>query len=90
MKTDILKLCSGTFLPNSISDRWCASSSQDRLDGTVVANWLRSIGETVVSNRDTGRNGEAVTASGYVVSTKLNVPVFPADASRTAINSSAL
>jgi len=39
------------------------------LDGSDVANWLTSIGETVVSNRDTGGHGEAVTESGFVVST---------------------
>jgi hypothetical protein len=69
MTTDILKLCDGKFLPGNISDGWCAARPQDRMDGTCVADWLRGIGETVVSNRDTGRNGEAVTASGYVVST---------------------
>lgn len=69
MQTNILKLCEGRFLPNSISDSWCSTRPQDRMNGACVAEWLRNIGETVVSNRDTGRNGEAVTASGYVVST---------------------
>lgn len=39
------------------------------LDGSDVAEWLESIGETVISNKDTGRNGIAYTASGYSVST---------------------
>lgn len=39
------------------------------LDGSDVANWLRSIGEQVVDNHDTGRCGIAITVSGYRVST---------------------
>lgn len=39
------------------------------LDGSDVAEWLERHGYAVVSNRDTGRNGEATTACGMNVST---------------------
>ena len=39
------------------------------LDGSDVAEWLESIGETVTHHENTGRNGIAHTASGYSVST---------------------
>jgi hypothetical protein len=69
MTSFFLQTYENTFLPCPISDAWHAAKSEDLMDGTVVADWLRSIGETVISNRDTGRNGEASTASGYTVST---------------------
>ncbi len=53
----------GKYLPSR------GATAFNTLDGSDVLKWLESIGETVVSNRDTGRNGEAVTKSGYVVST---------------------
>lgn len=43
------------------------------LDGSDVAKWLESIGEKVVSFHDTGRNGLAITESGYRVSTNGHV-----------------
>ena len=39
------------------------------LDGSGVAAWLKSQGYTVVKHYDTGRNGIAITADGYKVST---------------------
>ena len=39
------------------------------LDGIDVARWLEAQGYDVASNRDTGRNGEAITTCGIVVST---------------------
>ena len=51
------------FLPSSISDQFRS------LDGADVAAWLASQGYKVLFHEDTGRNGEAVTACGWVVST---------------------
>lgn len=39
------------------------------LDGSDVAAWLVEAGYTVTGYRDTGRNGQAETACGLVVST---------------------
>lgn len=63
MAHKLLKQHVGDFLPHAISDRFSS------LDGTDVAEWLHSIGETVLANYDTGRCGLAVTESGYQVST---------------------
>lgn len=49
----------GQYLPDIFST----------LDGSDVKTWLESQGYVVVSNRDTGRNGIAVTACGIEVST---------------------
>jgi len=43
------------------------------LDGSDVANWLRAQGYSVASHRDTGRNGLAITACGFKVSTNGHV-----------------
>jgi hypothetical protein len=43
------------------------------LDGSDVAQWLKQNGYTVTSNRDTGRNGIAITACGFSVSTNGHV-----------------
>jgi hypothetical protein len=59
----ILEKHNERFLPHSISDKF------NTMNGSCVAKWLESIGEEVVSHKDTGRNGEAVTESGFVVST---------------------
>ena len=39
------------------------------LDGSTVRAVLEANGYEVISNRDTGSNGEAVTACGFIVST---------------------
>jgi hypothetical protein len=54
----------GAFLPSSIGYRECAD-----INGTEARRFLESAGFVVVSNRDTGRNGEAVTACGIALST---------------------
>lgn len=46
-----------------------ATYIDNALDGSGVRKFLEARGYTVISNRDTGRNGEAVTACGFVVST---------------------
>ena len=51
------------FLPNEVSATFRS------LDGSCVKAWLESQGFVVVSNRDTGRNGVAVTECGLTVST---------------------
>ena len=51
------------FLPNEISANFRS------LDGSCVRAFLESQGYQVVSNRDTGRNGEATTSCGITVST---------------------
>jgi hypothetical protein len=51
------------FLPNQVSANFRT------LDGSCVRAYLEGLGYTVVSNRDTGRNGEATTACGITVST---------------------
>lgn len=53
----------GQFLPSSLGYRECAD-----LNGTEARRFLESAGFHVVSNRDTGRNGEAVTDCGIVLS----------------------
>ena len=58
-----LEAASGNFLPHAISDNFRS------MDASDVAEWLESIGEEVVSYMDTGRNGLAITYSGYKVST---------------------
>jgi hypothetical protein len=53
----------GKFLPSE--GETCFFS----LDGSDVAAWLEKQGYLVVENRDTGRNGLAVTSAGICVST---------------------
>ena len=43
--------------------------SFNSVDGSDVARWLESINEVVISFKDIGTNGQAITASGYAVST---------------------
>lgn len=43
------------------------------LDGSDVAAWLAKNGYTVVKHYDTGRNGLAITACGFQVSTNGHV-----------------
>jgi hypothetical protein len=54
----------GSFLPHSLAHQ----IPQD-LDGSGCRKFLEAHGYKVVSNRDTGRNGEAVTECGLVLST---------------------
>jgi len=54
----------GSFLPNYLSDQ-----IPQNLDGSGCREFLEAYGYTVASNRDTGRNGEAVTSCGLVLST---------------------
>lgn len=58
------------FLPHCISDKFSS------LDGSDVAVWLKSIGEKVAFNYDTGRCGLAVTYSRLRVSTNGFVSVL--------------
>lgn len=51
----------GTFLPDFVQFR--------TLDGSDVAAWLIRLGFKVTGHRDTGRNGEARTDCGIVLST---------------------
>ena len=53
----------GGFLPASVG-----FTSYIDLNGAAARRFLESAGFKVVSNRDTGRNGEAVTACGIVLS----------------------
>lgn len=53
----------GRFLPNNVAGRF------HTLDGSCVAEYLKMLGEKVVEYKNTGRNGEATTESGFVVST---------------------
>lgn len=54
----------GAFLPYPLSN-----AIPSDLDGRGCRSFLESLGYTVISNRDTGANGEAVTACGLVLST---------------------
>lgn len=54
----------GDFLPADIGFRECAD-----LDGKEARRFLEAAGFNVVSNRDTGRNGLAVTECGIILST---------------------
>lgn len=58
-----LKNYIGRFLPSDISSKFSS------LNGSCVAAWLTAQGLTVISYRDTGMNGLAITKEGYAVST---------------------
>jgi hypothetical protein len=58
----------GKYIPQS-GDTYIDNA----LDGSGVRKFLEQRGYKVISNRDTGRNGEAVTACGYCVSTNGHV-----------------
>lgn len=53
----------GKFLPDNISGHF------HTLDGSCVAAYLIMIGYKVINNHDTGKNGEAETEEGFIVST---------------------
>jgi len=53
----------GKFLPNDVAGRF------HTLDGSCVAEYLKMLGYSVLSFKDTGRNGEATTEDGFIVST---------------------
>jgi hypothetical protein len=53
----------GKYLPESLVPPFRT------LDGSDVAKWLEKMGENVVSFGDKGRYGQAITESGYSVST---------------------
>jgi hypothetical protein len=59
----MITLIPGTFLPSH--GETCFRS----LDGSDVALWLSRQGYEVTDFHDTGRNGQAITACGFVVST---------------------
>ena len=63
MKPDTLAEFVGRHIPQTGAT--CFLS----LDGSDVAAWLTSNGYTVTDHHDTGRNGVAITACGYRVST---------------------
>lgn len=54
----------GFHLGNGEAFRQCAD-----LDGTFARQYLESLGFTVVSNGDNGRNGYAITSCGLYLST---------------------
>jgi len=54
----------GDFLPYPVSNEIGSA-----LDGSGVRQFLEAAGFQVASNRDTGRNGEAITVCGIVLST---------------------
>lgn len=53
----------GKFLPDNVAGRF------HTLDGSCVAEYLKMLGYAVLSNQNTGRNGEATTENGFIVST---------------------
>jgi hypothetical protein len=58
-----MPLIPNTFLPSH------GDTAFRTLDGSDVAAWLERQGYMVVSYRDTGRNGLAITECGFAVST---------------------
>ena len=60
------------YIESYVNNSWLPSDGETcfrTLDGADVAAFLTRAGYTVVRNYDTGRNGQAETACGLIVST---------------------